>query len=156
MISVMTAFDWSELTAIYTRRTLKVAPLSPGRPERRPSRALVAAAVGNLARTGYSVSPELIQNFLASDTHSFLTVYRELSVLTLALRGGDVDYEPMYPNFPTQVAEADEVELLLNALFHYAGNVVGLRIMPVYSKDEREELKALQDRQLTLGSWDGA
>jgi len=33
--------------------------------------------------------------------------------------GADVDYKPMYPNFPKQVMETSEVELYVNALLHY-------------------------------------
>lgn len=35
------------------------------------------------------------------------------------IKGADVVYEPMYPNFPRQVMEMDECELYGNALMHY-------------------------------------
>lgn len=35
------------------------------------------------------------------------------------MKGADVTYTPMYPNFPQQVAEANDIELFLNAIVHY-------------------------------------
>jgi hypothetical protein len=51
------------------------------------------------------------------------------------------NYKPMYPNFPKQVIEASELELLVNAFMHYTGDVVGLRIIPSYKEKARKELK---------------
>ena len=33
--------------------------------------------------------------------------------------GANVEYRPMYPNFPKQVVEASDCELLVYALTHY-------------------------------------
>lgn len=35
------------------------------------------------------------------------------------LKGADVEYRPMYPNFPQQVMEASDFELHMNAIIHY-------------------------------------
>ena len=35
------------------------------------------------------------------------------------MKGADVNYTPMYPNFPQQVMEASDVELFVNAILHY-------------------------------------
>ncbi len=50
-------------------------------------------------------------------------------------------YKPMYPNFPKQVIEASEVELLVNAFMHYTGDLFGIRIMPSYKEKARKGLK---------------
>lgn len=50
-------------------------------------------------------------------------------------------YKPMYPNFPKQVIEADELELLLNAFMHYTGDFFGVRIVPNYKEKNRKGLK---------------
>ena len=75
--------------------------------------------------------------------------------VTPALRerlGGHVRMDPMYPNYPKQVMDADEAELLFNALAHYAGEELGLRILPEYSKLPRKPLrkKDLKVRALRL------
>jgi stress response protein SCP2 len=51
--------------------------------------------------------------------------------------------DPMYPNFPKQVMEASDAELYINALMHYIGDVVGLRITPQYEKLPRPVVKEL-------------
>jgi hypothetical protein len=54
---------------------------------------------------------------------------------------GSSNYKPMYPNFPKQVIEASEAELLINAFMHYTGDLVGLRIIPSYKEKARKNLK---------------
>ena len=48
------------------------------------------------------------------------------------------DYRPFYPDFPIQVRTASEVTLLVNAVLHYLGDVVGVRILPDYRPSPRE------------------
>lgn len=50
-------------------------------------------------------------------------------------------YKPMYPNFPKQVIEASELELLVNAFIHYTGDLFGIRIMPSYKEKDRKGLR---------------
>ena len=60
-------------------------------------------------------------------------------------------YKPMYPNFPKQVIDASEAELLVNALMHYAGDWFGLRILPQYDKELRQKLKEKTSPMLLRG-----
>ena len=50
------------------------------------------------------------------------------------------DVTPMYPDFPKQVAEASDAELILNALMHYTGDALGVRITPEYKQEPRVSL----------------
>ncbi len=50
------------------------------------------------------------------------------------------DVTPMYPDFPKQVAEASDAELILNALMHYTGDALGIRITPEYKQEPRVSL----------------
>ena len=54
---------------------------------------------------------------------------------------GAANYKPMYPNFPKQVIEANELELLINAFMHYSGDFFGMRILPIYKEKSRKDLK---------------
>lgn len=54
---------------------------------------------------------------------------------------GAAKYKPMYPNFPKQVVEASEAELLVNAFMHYTGDLFGVRIVPKYKEKDRKPLK---------------
>jgi len=61
----------------------------------------------------------------------------------------------MYPNFPRQVMEASDAELFINAVMHYLGDVCGLRILPEYVKENREELDDISSLKIIeLGSID--
>lgn len=62
--------------------------------------------------------------------------------------GAQYNYRPMYPNFPTQVKEASQHELWLNATLHYFGDQIGARILPHYEKDERPFLPAGEGREI--------
>lgn len=54
--------------------------------------------------------------------------------------GAHRQFNPMYPNFPKQVFDASQTELIINALMHYTGDVLGLRILPYYDKKVRASL----------------
>lgn len=55
--------------------------------------------------------------------------------------GAHRSFEPMYPNFPRQVIEADEGALLRNAMAHYGSVAAGLRELPAYLPVAREAEK---------------
>lgn len=97
--------------------------------------AVLATAIVNLQNLGYV--------FKAEDQGVILSASQEnLQEIVEAAKNlkGDVQYKVMYPNFPKQVVEASDIELFLNALFHYTGDMVGLRIMPEYIEEVREKL----------------
>jgi hypothetical protein len=49
-----------------------------------------------------------------------LEEFSKQSIRTMkAIKGANVKYVPMYPNFPEQVMEASDVELYINAILHY-------------------------------------
>ena len=103
----------------------------------------------NLSSLGFSLE----QNFalvLAKQPVAVIDdLYKELIPALKALIGADKEYIVMYPNFPKQVAEADDAELWINAILHYISFGTWL---PEYEKVERAPLAELSKRQeLTLG-----
>lgn len=99
--------------------------------------ALVAAFIGNALKLGFGFNRNAYQHIFQADAK---TLEHVLTVLQ-QYRGAQYEYEPMYPNFPDQVAKASEIELLVNAMMHYLGDYIGgLRIMPQYVKALRPEL----------------
>lgn len=103
----------------------------------------------NLSSLGFSLE----QNFalvLAKQPVAVIDdLYKELIPALKALIGADKEYKVMYPNFPKQVAEADDAELWINAILHYISFGTWL---PEYEKVERAPLAELSKRQeLTLG-----
>lgn len=107
----------------------------------------ITAFISNLYRLGYVVNQEIIEQL------SYTSVDNLQQVLEAAeySKGDHFDYEPMYPNFPKQVAEASEIELYLNAMMHYTGDVLGVRIMPVYDKFARPDLDKDEAEFIVLG-----
>ena len=127
---------------IVLRRLLKVsAAIHEG--ELHPE--YIAALTKNIESVGFTFSAELIQRLLPWSPEQLLKFAESLIPALLKMVGGDVQYRPMYPNFPAQVMEADEAELYLNALFHYFGDWVGQRNLPFYKKEDRPTLEIRKD-----------
>lgn len=133
-----------------TRRGF-VMPVSTSEDKVKP--AVVTAAVANLWSLGYAPSADLVKNWLDGDAdETTKTLTEVLDVCTEAV-GAHRLMQPFYPNFPSQVAKASDVELFVNALLHYAGDIFGVRIVPVYEKKARPKLKGEPaERPLRLGS----
>lgn len=122
---------------ILLRRRQKVLAVARTEPQATP---YVATLLRNLEALGYTASAALI-DVLATWPEDRLAAFQAGVVDDVrAMVGADVAWDPMYPNFPKQVMEAGEAELYLNAILHYLGDWVGLRIMPAYVKDERPAL----------------
>ena len=114
------------------RRLMKVVVPEPNPQEN--SAALVMAAAKNAQSLGFAFSPELTANLTNQPADFVKTFYVELVGILKELAGDDVKYEPFYPNFPSQVAEASDAELFVNAILHY---LTRGKLFPDYPKDER-------------------
>ena len=104
----------------------------------------------NLSSLGFSLEQNLALVLAKQPVAIIDDLYKELIPALKALIGADKEYIVMYPNFPKQVAEADDAELWINAILHYASFGTWL---PEYEKVEGAPLAELSKRQeLTLGS----
>jgi len=92
--------------------------------------------MGNAYRLGYVFNETAQKSLLRYSEKELSEILNELKVI----KGANVIYKPMYPNFPQQVKEASDFELIMNALMHYVGDAVGVRIMPKYSENKRKIL----------------
>ncbi|KKK96811.1 hypothetical protein LCGC14_2659020, partial [marine sediment metagenome] len=81
--------------------------------------ALTATIVAEMMRYGFCVSQELHGTLRVLSETSLTEVYNSVIPVLKEMKGADVDYTPMYPNFPQQVMEASELELFINAICHY-------------------------------------
>ena len=135
----------STLNSIYLRRAGKVT-ISKG--ERSISSIYLATALKNIESLGYTFSPELIEVAGTLSLDQLITLYLEVTDTLREMVGANVSYQPMYPNFPTQVMEASEVELYLNAIIHYL-----TLALPDYTPVERPFLQDnLALKVIQLGS----
>jgi len=101
----------------------------------------IAAFLKNIESLGYTFSPEVITSISRLSVEQLEPFYNELIEDLQILVGAHKRYEPMYPNFPKQVMDASSAELYLNAITHYFGDLVGRRLLPLYEKEDRAELK---------------
>lgn len=98
---------------------------------------------------GFVYSKEVILTLSWLSEADLVHVHSNLvHILTRALGAHQV-YHPMYPNFPDQVLEASDKELLANAWMHYQGDWLGVRILPNYTKAKRSRLKLLEHTKPT-------
>lgn len=72
-----------------------------------------------LMRLGFMMDQHLCCNLSLLEDKHFNQLFRQVVATCKSLVGDDVQYTPMYPNFPSQVMEMDEAELYLNAIMHY-------------------------------------
>ncbi len=89
---------------------------------------------------GFQAEPALIRAL----SHLTLTQLTHVHAWSIpALRkslGAHRSYTPMYPHFPKQVMEASDAELWVNAMMHYTGDALGVRILPLYAPKKRGTL----------------
>ena len=84
-----------------------------------PNRHLACSLNVEFMRLGFVMSNKLM-NAIGSLSEDEIKFFATDAINMLKkLKGADVDYNPMYPNFPQQVMNMSEVELYMNAMLHY-------------------------------------
>jgi len=99
----------------------------------------VASMDANLRKLGYALDGELAKRLVSAPVSRIKAIHDGVIRAAKEIKGVR-RYAPMYPNFPRQVMEASEAELYLNAIMHYFGTSIGLRILPKYERAARPEL----------------
>lgn len=91
----------------------------------------------NIMNLGFMLDQETLDAVSRVNPNSaeFNTFSRELISTLKQLKGADVEYNPMYPNFPQQVMDASDAELWINAIVHYLSFGT---MLPEYEKITRE------------------
>ena len=108
-------------------------------------KALVVSGLKNVQALGFTFSKELLEKAFHFTRDEFTAFYGFLIPALKELIGADVTYNPMYPNFPQQVAEASDIELFVNAIVHYWSFGT---LMPEYEKNER--LPLIDDNKMAV------
>ena len=88
----------------------------------------------NIESLGYTFDKNLFEYVRHIPVESQNKLYKELITCLKKYTGADKVWNPMYPNFPQQVAEMDDWELFVNAVVHYLSEGT---LYPQYEKDER-------------------
>ena len=123
-------------TAFHYRKVVP-APMSRIKDGEVVTERLVVTVLRNVEKLGFVFTPALVDTFWGQSKEEFILWAKEIINVLRVSKGDNFNYAPMYPNFPSQVAEASDAELYLNAFMHYFGAAVGVRILPEYEKDER-------------------
>jgi stress response protein SCP2 len=100
----------------------------------------VATMLKNIEDLGFTFSRKLVNKLVLMSEKELHDLYNEIVPVLKRMKGAHVTHKPMYPNFPTQVMEASDAELYLNAIFHYISVVFGESWLPNYEKVERSPL----------------
>lgn len=124
--------------SIYLRRRSK---LSVNKGTKSTHLKYVASIMKNIEGLGYTLSKKLVVRLQTLDIEKIGKIERLVVKTLREMTGANKNYRPMYPNFPVQVMEASEAELYVNAILHYFGDWIGVRIMPKYQKEKRDEIK---------------
>lgn len=85
----------------------------------RAEKAMAVSIVKNVESLGFTFDKELFENLLTYPKNEIEMFYTDFIAKLKPLVGADKEYNPMYPNFPRQVAEASDAELFINAILHY-------------------------------------
>ena len=113
----------------------------------------LATLLKNLETLGYTLSNELLERVSTLSLKDLTSFYTQTVADLKVMVGAHVVHMPMYPNFPQQVMDMSEAELYFNAMMHYFGDWVGLRITPVTDVKEREELQSsIELKVINLGT----
>jgi hypothetical protein len=105
----------------------------------------LATTLGNLLKLGYTLSPHLMVTMGGLPRDQFVALVLELIEKLKVIRGAHRRYQPMYPNFPEQVLEASEAELIINQVLHYWFGLV-----PEYIEEARAPLELPPLEQVTV------
>ena len=96
---------------------------------------VIVTSAMNLNSLGYTFSENLVKNFLCvRNIETLINILEQIEYSVKKITGADKEYNPMYPNFPKQVIDADDYELYFNQFLHYF--TYG-EWTPDYEKEER-------------------
>jgi len=108
----------------------------------------LASFIKNLESVGYGVSKELLDACADLPLSALTTLHNETLQALKHLVGDHQTFNPMYPNFPQQVMNANEVGLYLNAFVHY---LTDGKFIPRTVKEPRPALEEGRLKVLNLG-----
>lgn len=109
--------------------------------ERQASRRAAGAFLANIEGLGFGLTRPAFAHLETLSVQDQAELHAWAWPVLMKMVGAHRNYRPMYPNFPRQVMEARQSELLFNALMHYAGDIIGYRYLPDYPVEDRPRLR---------------
>lgn len=153
---LFSASQWASLAALLVEHDLLVLP--PGEDdatlmdesERDHRRASALALVQHWESLGFVLPRHDILRLCERDATTHAWMHKHATPALKRRLGGHVRHRPMYRGFPNEVVDMDEAQLLYNALLHYAGDEMGVRILPVSDDGVREPLPKSSRRKRAM------
>ena len=108
----------------------------------------IVALQEELERLGYVLAPEVCAVIETFDGLALARLHRSLLDDVRALVGANRGLSPLYPDFPADVQRRSDVELYLNALWHY----VTLRRLPLHASPRPPLLHDKAPRVIEAGT----
>jgi hypothetical protein len=131
---------------IYLQKRLRIiVPEGKGSGKHPRNREMAATFNKNLEDLGYTFSENLFKAVGRCEVCEIEKLYKELIPILKEMRGANIRFRPMYPNFPRQVIEASYLELYVNAIYHYWS---GGTWTPEYAKEAR--FPSLENHKLDI------
>ena len=96
--------------------------------------AMIGSFLSNIQNLGFTFAQKTMTYLMSGTEDAIVGLYGEIVPVLKEMVGADKEYNPMYPNFPEQVMEADKAELFWNAFIHYASFGT---LLPEYEEKER-------------------
>ncbi len=80
---------------------------------------IAATLCAEMIQLGYIPTQQLLSEISTLPQNISVSIYSNVISALREMKGADVKYVPFYPNFPLQMMNMDEAELLINAIIHY-------------------------------------
>lgn len=74
----------------------------------------IATILKNLSSLGYTLDKIIINALKTMDKYEVITLGEQIINLVKEALGAHIIYEPMYPNFPKQVMEASDADIIFS------------------------------------------
>lgn len=140
--------DIKKANQILLRRKMKV--IIDSETQKKDNEKYLCTIMKNLENLGFTFSQTLYEKLLTLNKEPLFVFYQDLISELKELIGADVNYCPMYPNFPESIMEKEDAELYFNAILHYWTNGV---LFPFEEKKERLPLFDVTEvKVIDLGS----
>ena len=132
------------------RNAVMLDPASKG-PENSYKKALVATLGKNIESLGYKLSKSLADELMTQPEQNIIDIAKEIEKTLKERIGADVEYRPMYPNFPESVMARSDVQLYMDALIYAYSDFTILPYDPpaeVAVKEEAQKMSKLKTIEL--------
>ncbi len=111
-----------QLQTLYLKNNRKIILDSSTADKRSVS--IATAIVANFNSIGFSVSKDLYEKMCQISSDSLIGMYNKTFPTLKEMVGANREYQTLFPNFPEDILEHDEAELLYAQIMHYMGAAI--------------------------------